>query len=143
VHQSSRRILILKSTPWPDKRHTYSIRLDWTGNQDTGTSAYRAYSRAHEISAQSKTAMIGVISHRTLQVERPEDVAALVRKAIKHIAPERLILTSDCGTPNIISLPTLDAASFKSKSRQAVDQNIQPGTLLVTRSWRRDCQRAS
>jgi organic hydroperoxide reductase OsmC/OhrA len=49
----------LKSTPWPDKRHTYSIRLDWTGNQDTGTSAYRAYSRAHEISAQSKTALAG------------------------------------------------------------------------------------
>ena len=42
-----------------DKRHTYSIRLDWTGNQGTGTSAYRAYSRAHEISAQGKTAIAG------------------------------------------------------------------------------------
>jgi organic hydroperoxide reductase OsmC/OhrA len=40
-----------------DKRHTYSIRVDWTGNQGTGTSAYRAYSRAHEISAQGKTAI--------------------------------------------------------------------------------------
>ena len=39
-----------------DKRHTYSIRVDWTGNQGAGTSAYRAYSRAHEISAQGKTA---------------------------------------------------------------------------------------
>ena len=42
-----------------DKRHSYSIRLDWTGNQGTGTSAYRAYSRAHEISAQGKTAIAG------------------------------------------------------------------------------------
>ena len=42
-----------------DKRHTYSIRVDWTGNQGTGTSAYRAYSRAHEISAQGKTAIGG------------------------------------------------------------------------------------
>ena len=42
-----------------DKRHTYSIRLDWTGNQGTGTSAYGAYSRAHEISAQGKTAIAG------------------------------------------------------------------------------------
>ena len=42
-----------------DKRHTYSIRLDWTGNQGTGTSAYRAYSRAHEISGQGKTAIAG------------------------------------------------------------------------------------
>src|SRR5262249_2649060 len=40
-------------------RHSYSIRLDWTGNQGTGTSAYRAYSRAHEISAQGKTAIAG------------------------------------------------------------------------------------
>ena len=42
-----------------DKRHTYSIRLNWTGNQGTGTSAYRAYSRAHEISAHGKTAIAG------------------------------------------------------------------------------------
>ena len=42
-----------------DKRQTYSIRLDWTGNQGTGTSAYRAYSRAHEISAQGKTVIAG------------------------------------------------------------------------------------
>ena len=31
----------------------------WTGNQGTGTSAYRAYSRTHEISAQGKTAIAG------------------------------------------------------------------------------------
>jgi 5-methyltetrahydropteroyltriglutamate--homocysteine methyltransferase len=30
-------------------------------------------------------------------VERPEEIAALIRKALKHIEPERLILTSDCG----------------------------------------------
>jgi organic hydroperoxide reductase OsmC/OhrA len=42
-----------------NKRHTYSIRVAWTGNQGTGTSAYRAYSRAHEISAQGKTAIAG------------------------------------------------------------------------------------
>ena len=42
-----------------DKRHTYSIHVDWTGNQGTGTLAYRAYSRAHEITAQVKTAIAG------------------------------------------------------------------------------------
>jgi organic hydroperoxide reductase OsmC/OhrA len=42
-----------------DKRHTYSIRVAWTGNQGTGTSSYRAYSRGHEISAQGKTAIAG------------------------------------------------------------------------------------
>ena len=42
-----------------DKRHTYSILVDWSGNQGAGTSAYRAYSRAYEISAQGKTAIPG------------------------------------------------------------------------------------
>jgi 5-methyltetrahydropteroyltriglutamate--homocysteine methyltransferase len=40
---------------------------------------------------------IGVISHRTLQVELPDEVAALIRKALKHIEPGRLVLSSDCG----------------------------------------------
>src|SRR4029077_7135681 len=47
--------------------------------------------------SKNKKIALGVISHRTLQVERPEEVAALIRKALKHIEPERLILTSDCG----------------------------------------------
>lgn len=40
---------------------------------------------------------IGVIDHHTLQVERPEDVAEHVRRALKFIPPERLIVCSDCG----------------------------------------------
>lgn len=47
--------------------------------------------------SKNKKVAIGVISHRTLQVERPEEVADLIRRALKHIEPERLILTSDCG----------------------------------------------
>jgi 5-methyltetrahydropteroyltriglutamate--homocysteine methyltransferase len=46
---------------------------------------------------KDKKICIGVISHRTLQVEMPEEVAALIRKALKHIEPERLLLSSDCG----------------------------------------------
>ena len=41
--------------------------------------------------------VIGVIDHHTLQVERPDQVAALIRAALAHIPPERLIVTSDCG----------------------------------------------
>ena len=47
--------------------------------------------------SKDKKIALGVISHRTLQVERPEEVADLIRKALKYIEPERLILTSDCG----------------------------------------------
>jgi 5-methyltetrahydropteroyltriglutamate--homocysteine methyltransferase len=48
------------------------------------------------ISKDRKIAL-GVISHRTLQVERPEEVAELIRMALKWIEPERLMLSSDCG----------------------------------------------
>jgi 5-methyltetrahydropteroyltriglutamate--homocysteine methyltransferase len=44
-----------------------------------------------------KKVAIGVVSHRTLQADRPEDVAAEIRKALKFIPAERLVLSSDCG----------------------------------------------
>lgn len=47
--------------------------------------------------SKDKKIALGVISHRTLQVERPEDIADLIRLALKYVEPERLILTSDCG----------------------------------------------
>jgi 5-methyltetrahydropteroyltriglutamate--homocysteine methyltransferase len=46
---------------------------------------------------KEKKIVIGVIDHHTLQVERPDEVAALIREALKHIPPERLIISSDCG----------------------------------------------
>lgn len=44
-----------------------------------------------------KKISVGVVSHRTLQVEQPETVADCIRTALKHIAPEQLIVSSDCG----------------------------------------------
>lgn len=44
-----------------------------------------------------KKVAIGVIDHHTLQVERPDEVAALIREALKYIPAERLVITSDCG----------------------------------------------
>jgi hypothetical protein len=41
--------------------------------------------------------VIGVIDHHALQVERPDQVAALVREVLKHISLERLVISSDCG----------------------------------------------
>ena len=46
---------------------------------------------------KDKKIVIGVIDHHTLQVERPDQVADLIREALKHIPPERLIISSDCG----------------------------------------------
>ena len=46
---------------------------------------------------KEKKVVIGVIDHHTLQVERPDEIADLIRHALKHIPPERLIISSDCG----------------------------------------------
>jgi 5-methyltetrahydropteroyltriglutamate--homocysteine methyltransferase len=44
-----------------------------------------------------KKVCIGVIDHHTLQVEQPEQVAAQIRAALKHIPAERLVISTDCG----------------------------------------------
>ena len=44
-----------------------------------------------------KKLCIGVVSHRSLQVELPDDIAALIRTALKSVPAERLLLSSDCG----------------------------------------------
>jgi 5-methyltetrahydropteroyltriglutamate--homocysteine methyltransferase len=44
-----------------------------------------------------KKIAIGVVDHRNLQVERPEQVADLIRRALRYIPAERLVISSDCG----------------------------------------------
>jgi 5-methyltetrahydropteroyltriglutamate--homocysteine methyltransferase len=46
---------------------------------------------------KDKKVCIGVVDHHTLQVETPDQVAGLIRKALEHIPAERLVLSSDCG----------------------------------------------
>ena len=57
----------------------------------------RGRARGRGKAITEKKIVIGVIDHHTLQVESPDQVAALVRRALKLIPPERLILSSDCG----------------------------------------------
>jgi 5-methyltetrahydropteroyltriglutamate--homocysteine methyltransferase len=44
-----------------------------------------------------KKIAVGVVSHTLTAVEPPEVVAALIRKALEYVPPERLILSTDCG----------------------------------------------
>lgn len=37
-----------------NKQHTYNLQTKWTGNTGTGTSAYKAYERAHKIEKENK-----------------------------------------------------------------------------------------
>ncbi len=41
-----------------DRKHQYQVVNRWTGNLGTGSSAYKAYSRAHELSGADKSAVI-------------------------------------------------------------------------------------
>lgn len=41
------------------REHRYRIRVRWTGNRGTGTSAYRAYARDHTVEADGKPPIPG------------------------------------------------------------------------------------
>ena len=45
----------------------------------------------------NKSFMVGAIDLSDPQVESPETVAARVRRALKHVAPERVMIAPDCG----------------------------------------------
>jgi 5-methyltetrahydropteroyltriglutamate--homocysteine methyltransferase len=50
-----------------------------------------------KIISSDKKIAIGVIDHHSLQVEKPEEIADHIRRALKYIPAERLIISSDCG----------------------------------------------
>jgi 5-methyltetrahydropteroyltriglutamate--homocysteine methyltransferase len=80
-----------KALPYLDQLDVDVITLEGASNDGLDFEHYGAM-----ISKDKKIA-VGVVSHRTLQIERPEEVAGLIRRALQHIEPERLILSSDCG----------------------------------------------
>lgn len=46
-------------TPQPGSEHRYRLQLEWTGNQGSGTSNYRAYGRDHIVRAEHKPPLLG------------------------------------------------------------------------------------
>lgn len=44
-----------------------------------------------------KSLAVGVIDVKNYYVETPEDVAERIRRALKHVAPEKLVVVPDCG----------------------------------------------
>lgn len=44
-----------------------------------------------------KSVAVGVIDVRSLEIEAPEQVAERIRKVLRHVSPERVTLTTDCG----------------------------------------------
>src|SRR5262245_41564697 len=86
------------------KRRFYSDALPYFDKLDVDVITFEAADNAGDelesfaraIGGGKKIA-IGVINHRSLQVERPEAVADLIRRALKVMPPERLIVSTDCG----------------------------------------------
>jgi organic hydroperoxide reductase OsmC/OhrA len=59
------------------KIHHYKLALQWTGNQGTGTSSYRGYSRSHTIVVNGKPTIYGSSDPMFLgdsQCHNPEDL---------------------------------------------------------------------
>jgi 5-methyltetrahydropteroyltriglutamate--homocysteine methyltransferase len=84
--------------------YAYSTVLDFLARLDVDVVTFETAdddgAELAEIAAAigtDKKICIGVVSHRTLHVETADQVAGLITKALKHIEPERLILSSDCG----------------------------------------------
>ncbi|MEN4918895.1 uroporphyrinogen decarboxylase family protein [Achromobacter spanius] len=48
-------------------------------------------------SLSNKEIMLGVLDLSTNEIEHPDVVAARIRRALPHVAPERLIIAPDCG----------------------------------------------
>ena len=44
-----------------------------------------------------KKVVIGVIDHHTLQIERPDQVVDIVREALEHVPPERIVTPPKSG----------------------------------------------
>jgi 5-methyltetrahydropteroyltriglutamate--homocysteine methyltransferase len=47
--------------------------------------------------SSKKKVAVGIVSHRTLQADDATEIAANIRKCLKFIEPEKLVLSSDCG----------------------------------------------
>ncbi|HVW18318.1 MAG TPA: cobalamin-independent methionine synthase II family protein [Solirubrobacteraceae bacterium] len=68
----------------------------WTIETDGHVEEIAELLKPYKGSMKRKVAL-GVVSHRTLQVETAEEVAATVRTALDAVEPDKLVLTSDCG----------------------------------------------
>jgi len=76
--------------PWLDRLDADVITFEYCS---TGGADLAAIGRG----ITTKKVALGVVDHHVLQVESPDEVAALIRRALEHIPKERLVLSSDCG----------------------------------------------
>ena len=60
-----------------EKRHQYSVNVEWTGNTGKGTMEYRGYERSHKISADNKQDILcssNPVFHGDITKYNPEEL---------------------------------------------------------------------
>ncbi|HEY7381556.1 MAG TPA: cobalamin-independent methionine synthase II family protein [Gaiella sp.] len=90
---------VLERTSYAEMIETYMDRVAgdvWTVEMKDRAFADLELFQSYRSRMRKKIA-VGIVSHRTLQVESPEEVAGDIRYALNHIDPEHLVLSSDCG----------------------------------------------
>ena len=90
---------VLERTSYADVIETYLERV--AGDVWTVEMKDRGFADLELLSPYrgklKKKIAVGMVSHRTLQVESPEEVAQDIRYALNYVEPEQLVLSSDCG----------------------------------------------
>ncbi len=91
---------VLEDTSYAPSFEDYMERVNgdvWTVEMKERNWADIELFKAYKGKKWPKKIAVGVISHRYLQVETPQEVAADIRNALKYIDPEQLVLSTDCG----------------------------------------------
>jgi len=102
------------------KTHHYSVTVKWTGNKGTGTSGYKAYERAHEISGGPQKPMIPGSSDPTFRGDaarwNPEELLVASLSACHKLwylhlcAEEGIIVTAYVDHPEGVMEETPDGS---------------------------------
>ena len=91
---------VLDDTSYAHTFETYMERMHgdvWTVEMKERDYADLELFRRYKGRSWPKKVALGVISHRYLQVETPQEVAADIRRAMQFIDPEQIVLSTDCG----------------------------------------------
>jgi 5-methyltetrahydropteroyltriglutamate--homocysteine methyltransferase len=92
---------VLENTEYEHSLELYMERVNadvWTiESKDNDKPALSLFERYKGDWPANKKVAVGVVSHRTLSADQPEDVAGEVRRALENIPVENLVLSTDCG----------------------------------------------
>jgi organic hydroperoxide reductase OsmC/OhrA len=100
------------------RTHSYTVSVRWTGNNGSGTSGYKDYDRAHEVTTEGKPAIAGSADpafYGTRDRWNPEELL--------------VVALSQCHMLSYLALAARDGVVVTSYTDDAV------GTMAETAGW--------